>query len=84
MSRLSNDGPTSITRLAADFDISRQAVTKHLRVMEDVGLVHSMQQGRELLWELEQARLAEVRAHLETISAHWDRTLARLKRFVER
>jgi len=74
----------SITRLAEDFDITRQAVTKHLRVMENVGLVHSTQQGREILWELEQTRLADVRRHLETISMEWDRTLGRLKRFVER
>ena len=84
VSRLSSDGPMSITRLAEDFDITRQAVTKHLRVMENVGLVHSTQQGREIVWELEQARLADVRRHLETISAEWDRTLGRLKRFVER
>jgi DNA-binding transcriptional ArsR family regulator len=84
VARLSNDGPLSITRLAEDFDITRQAVTKHLRVMETVGLVHSAQQGREIVWKLEQARLADARRHLETISAHWDRTLGRLKRFVER
>jgi DNA-binding transcriptional ArsR family regulator len=84
VSRLSSDGPMSITRLAEDFDITRQAVTKHLRVMEHVGLVHSTQQGREIVWELEQARLADVRRHLEMISTEWDRTLGRLKRFVER
>ena len=84
VSRLSSDGPMSITRLAEDFDITRQAVTKHLRVMETVGLVHSTQQGREIVWKLEQVRLAEVRRHLETISTEWDRTLGRLKRFVEK
>jgi DNA-binding transcriptional ArsR family regulator len=84
VSRLSNDGPLSITQLTADFDISRQAITKHLQVMENAGLVTSMQQGRESLWQLEQKRLAAARRHLQTISAQWDQTLGRLKRFVER
>jgi DNA-binding transcriptional ArsR family regulator len=84
VSRLSNDGPLSITELTADFDISRQAITKHLQVMESAGLVRSMQQGRESLWQLEQRRLAAARRHLQTISAQWDQTLGRLKRFVER
>jgi len=84
VSRLSNDGPLSITQLTADFDISRQAITKHLQVMENAGLVRSMQQGRESLWQLEQKRLAAARRHLQTISAQWDQTLGRLKRFVER
>jgi DNA-binding transcriptional ArsR family regulator len=84
VSRLSNDGPLSITQLTADFDISRQAITKHLQVMESAGLVRSTQQGRESLWQLEQRRLAAARRHLQTISAQWDQTLGRLKRFVER
>jgi len=84
VARLCKDGPTSITRLAEGFDISRQAITKHLRVMEDAGLVRSMWQGRESVWQLEQKRLAAARRHLQTISSQWDQTLARLKAFVER
>ena len=84
VARLSGEGPLSITRLAQEFDISRQAVTKHLRLMEHAGLVRSTQQGRQIVWELEQARLIEVRRHLEAISTEWDRTLGRLRRFVER
>ena len=64
VARLCQDGPTSITRLAEGFDISRQAITKHLRVMEDAGLVRSMWQGRESVWQLEQKRLAAARRHL--------------------
>ena len=84
VARLCKDGPTSITRLADGFDISRQAITKHLRVMEDAGLVRSVWQGRESVWQLEQKRLAAARRHLQTISSQWDQTLARLKAFVER
>ena len=83
VSRLSDGGPMSIARLTAGFDITRQAITKHLRVMEEAGLVRSTQQGRESIWQLEQRRLAEARHYLQLISAQWDETLGRLKRFVE-
>jgi DNA-binding transcriptional ArsR family regulator len=84
VSRLSNEGPASIAKLTAGFAISRQAITKHLRVMEDAGLVRSTHHGRESVWRLEQKRLADARRHLQLISAQWDETLSRLKSFVER
>ena len=84
VARLCDQGPTSITKLAAGFDISRQAITKHLRVMESAGLVRGSQHGRESLWQLEERRLAEARRYLQQISAQWDDALDRLKRFVER
>lgn len=74
----------SIARLSAGFAITRQAIIKHLRVMEEAGLVRSTHQGRESIWQLEQQRLAEVRGYLQTISAQWDEALGRLKLFVER
>ena len=82
--RLCHDGPMSIAQLTAGFAITRQAITKHLRVMEHAGLVRSMPQGRESVWELEQKRLSEARRHLDSISSQWDETLGRLKNFVER
>ena len=84
VSRLCADGPQSIAKLAADFDITRQAITKHLRVMESAGLVRGTQQGRESVWQLEQRRLAEAERYLRQISARWDVVLGRLKRYVER
>ena len=84
VSRLSHGGPMSIARLSEGFDMSRQAITKHLIVMRTAGLVRRLQQGRESMWELEQARLAAARQHLQTISSQWDLTLGRLKKFVER
>ncbi len=84
VARLCRDGPTSIARLTDEFDITRQAVTKHLRVLRDAGLVRSAQNGRESLWHLEQKRLAEARRHLQAISTQWDETLGRLKAYVER
>lgn len=82
--RLCDHGPMSIARLSAGFDVTRQAITKHLRVMEDAGLVRSTPQGRERIWQVEQKRLAGVRRHLLLISAQWDEALMRLKNFVER
>jgi|SRR5690242_9186308 DNA-binding transcriptional ArsR family regulator len=84
VARLSTGGPLSITRLTAGFPMTRQAITKHLRVMEEAGLVRSVAHGRESLWQLEEARLAEARRHLQRISAQWDGRLGRLKRLVER
>jgi DNA-binding transcriptional ArsR family regulator len=84
VARLCDRGPMSIMQLAAGFAITRQAITKHLRVMEQAGLVRRLQRGRESMWQLEQKRLAEARSYLQTISAQWDQVLGRLKIFVER
>ena len=74
----------SIAKLTEGFPITRQAITKHLRLMEDAGLVHSAQSGRESLWQLEPKRLDDARRYLHEISTEWDHALSRLKRFVER
>ncbi|MGA2131853.1 MAG: metalloregulator ArsR/SmtB family transcription factor [Bryobacteraceae bacterium] len=81
--RLVDGGPRSITSLTAGSKLTRQAITKHLRVMEDAGLVHSARQGRESVWRLEQRRLAEARHYLDQISRQWDEALGRLREFVE-
>ena len=83
VSRLSNDGPSSITRLTAGSRVTRQAISKHLRVMEGAGLVHSERKGRESLWQLDQRRLEEARRYLGLISKQWDNALNRLRDFVE-
>jgi DNA-binding transcriptional ArsR family regulator len=83
VSRLCDDGPTSITRLSAGFDVTRQAVTKHLRVLESSGLARSRRHGRESIWELDQRRLDEVRHYLDLISEQWDDALGRLRKFVD-
>jgi DNA-binding transcriptional ArsR family regulator len=81
--RLCDDGPLSIVRLTEGSNVSRQAVTKHLRALCDVGLVRSERSGREQIWELQTRRLAEVRKYLDQISEQWDSALARLRSFVE-
>jgi DNA-binding transcriptional ArsR family regulator len=83
ISRLCDDGPASITRLATGFDITRQAITKHLRVMKNSGLVRSTRHGRESVWQLDKQRLQDVRRYLDLISRQWDDALGRLREFVE-
>jgi DNA-binding transcriptional ArsR family regulator len=63
--------------------VTRQAITKHLRVLQDAGLVRSVRHGRENRFEMNAGTLDEARRSLARISRHWDGTLARLKAFVE-
>jgi DNA-binding transcriptional ArsR family regulator len=83
VSRLCDDGPMSITRLTAGSDVTRQAITKHLHVMEEAGLLRSTRHGRESVWQLEQRRLEDARHYLALISKQWDDALGRLRKFVE-
>ena len=82
--RLSSGGPGSITQLSAKSDVSRQAITKHLRVLADAGLVRSTRRGRERVWDLDTRRLDDAHLYLERISKQWDDALERLRAFVER
>jgi DNA-binding transcriptional ArsR family regulator len=72
-----------ITRLTMGSRITRQAIAKHLRVMESAGLVRSARHGRESVWQLDQRRLEDARRYLDLISRQWDDALARLRKFVE-
>lgn len=83
VSRLSGGGPMSITQLADGAEVTRQAVTKHLHVLADAGLVRHFRQGRERVWELESRRLEEARRALELISERWDDALERLRAMIE-
>src|SRR5690242_12658543 len=83
VSRLCRQGPMSIARLTDGFAITRQAITKHLRVMKAAGLVRRSRNGRETVWHVEQKRLADAERYLVAISAQWDETIGRLKDFVE-
>ena len=80
---LSAGGPVSIARLSEQVDVSRQAVTKHLHVLSDAGLVRGSRHGRQHIWELEPKRLAAARDYIDRIDAQWDAALERLKAFVE-
>jgi DNA-binding transcriptional ArsR family regulator len=77
------DGPLSITRLTDGAGVTRQAITKHLHVLAEAGVVRSLRHGRESIWELEPQQLEEARRCLELISQQWDDSLGRLKLLVE-
>src|SRR4029450_179960 len=64
IARLSDAGPQSIASLADGFDISRQAISKHLRVISSAGLARSEQRGREMVWQLESQALAQAQRYL--------------------
>jgi len=83
VARLCDGGPRSITRLTAGSHVTRQAITKHLRVMQQAGLVRSARHGRESVWQLDQRRLRDARRYLDQISKQWDDALSRLRKFVE-
>jgi DNA-binding transcriptional ArsR family regulator len=84
LQRLSDDGPASISMLAERFQVmTRQGVTKHLQVLADAGVIDGSRQGREQVWALNPARLADGRRCLEIIAHGWDDALARLKLQVE-
>jgi DNA-binding transcriptional ArsR family regulator len=77
-------GAMSIAQLTFGTDITRQAVTKHLHVLADAGLVRDVKVGRERLWQFEPTQLEEARRSLEVIAQQWDNALMKLKQVVER
>lgn len=83
VARLCSGGAMSISRLTEGTDMTRQAVTKHLQVLAEAGLVQDVKRGRERLWQFEADRLQEARESLDAIAAQWDQALQRLKRMVE-
>ena len=85
LQRLSHGGPASISTLAETFHgMTRQGVSKHLHVLAAAGIIDGNRQGREHVWALNPARLAEGRRCLEVITRGWDDALGRLKLHVER
>lgn len=81
--KLGAGGALSATALSGGAKVTRQAIVKHLRVLEGAGLVAPARHGREVLYALEPRRLEEARAFLDAISAGWDRALERLRLLVE-
>ena len=83
VAKLSEGEHRSIAQLTEGTRLTRQAVTKHLRVLEGVGVVRSMRSGRESLFALEPAPIEAARSYLDQVSRQWDDALARLKAHVE-
>jgi DNA-binding transcriptional ArsR family regulator len=81
--RLSDGGARSIAALSADTSLTRQAITKHLHVLEEAGLVSSSRSGRESRFAYRPEPVAAARSYLDAVSAQWDDALSRLRAFVE-
>jgi DNA-binding transcriptional ArsR family regulator len=81
--RLGDGAARSITQLTEGSDLTRQAVTKHLRILRDTGLVRSTRHGREHLFRVEPDSLKDLSDSLDAVSRHWDLALSRLKAHVE-
>lgn len=84
VSTLSDGQKRSIATLSSGSALTRQAVTKHLRVLEEAGLVQSSRSGRESLYSFRPERIGEARAYLDAVSRQWDDALSRLRTMVER
>jgi DNA-binding transcriptional ArsR family regulator len=76
-------GPAPVNALAADFDLSRPAVSKHLRVLREARLVSEQRQGRERFYALEPLPLQRVAGWVEGYRSFWQRNLDHLKRYLE-
>ena len=83
VNKLGAGGALSATALAEGAKVSRQAIVKHLQVLEGAGLATSEKRGREVLYALKPERLEDAREFLDAVSASWDRALERLRRMVE-
>ena len=81
--RLSAGGPMSMSQLTAGSKLTRQAIAKHLRVMEKARLLHRMRRGRESVCQLELQAIDDAQRSLDLISKQWDGALSRLRALVE-
>lgn len=78
--RLNSRGPASASKLATELPVSRQAISKHLDLLDSVGLVNRSRAGREVVFSARREPLGEVAGWLERVGAEWDDRLEKLKR----
>ena len=77
------DGDGTATTLGEQLPVTRQAVAKHLGVLDRAGLVHASPSGREMRYRVDDAQLARAVAQLSAVGATWDARLRRIKRMAE-
>lgn len=77
--RLNSRGPASASKLASELPVSRQAIAKHLRTLDSVGLVDRAEEGRQVVYSARVTPLGEVAAWLEKVGSEWDERLESLK-----
>jgi ArsR family transcriptional regulator, cadmium/lead-responsive transcriptional repressor len=78
------DGNGTATTLSEQLPVTRQAVAKHLGVLDRVGMVHATPAGRERRYQVDEAQLARAVAQLAAVGTAWDARLQRIKRIAER
>ena len=83
VAKLAAGQPQSIAQLTAGSRLTRQAITKHLRVLERAGMVRCARSGRERRFAFNPRPMEELREYLERVSGQWDAALGRLQAFVE-
>src|ERR1017187_4113601 len=83
VAKLCGGRPYSISQLTQGTKLTRQAITKHLRVLESGGVVHSVPSGRARRFEFDPQPMEGIKEYLDFVSAQWDQALSRLKAFVE-
>ena len=83
VSRLNDGQARSIAQLADGLSLTRQGVTKHLRVLEQAGIVSSSRVGRESHFSYEPQSIDQIRTYLDSVSMQWDEALSRLQKFVD-
>ncbi|MGC1784443.1 MAG: metalloregulator ArsR/SmtB family transcription factor [Acidobacteriaceae bacterium] len=83
LAKLSDGRRFSISQLTEGTRLTRQGITKHLRILESAGIVHGVRTGREHLFEFVPESIEPARNYLDEVSRQWDQALSRLKSFVE-
>ncbi|MGA6986711.1 MAG: helix-turn-helix domain-containing protein [Terriglobales bacterium] len=83
VAKLCDRQPYSISQLTRGSRLTRQAITKHLRVLESAGIVHNIRAGRESRFEFDSEPIEGIREYLDFVSEQWDQALSRLRWLVE-
>jgi DNA-binding transcriptional ArsR family regulator len=83
IAKLCSGQPHSISELTVGSKLTRQAITKHLRVLQRAGIVHGVRAGREKRFEFDPEPMQKIKQYLDIVSEQWDQALARLESFVE-
>ena len=83
VAKLCSEHHQSISQLTEGSRLTRQAITKHLRVLENAGIVRSVRKGRENHFQFNPQPMEGIREYLDSVSQQWDQALSRLKSFVE-
>jgi DNA-binding transcriptional ArsR family regulator len=84
IAKLCDGRHSSISQLTSGSKLTRQAITKHLRVLQNAGIVHCLRSGRESRFEFDPEPIEGAKNYLDLVSGQWDQALARLKSFVEK